>query len=349
MKAFRQLGFLKLSFQRAQAAPEDHRVLALFRNRAELKKAFGDLKEEVERLKDRIKQQEGVTRRVRDTLAALEQRLGVDETAYPALVFYQLRRLWRSGHDLLVRFAAELTTQQDERERRLHLAEHNRRQFARRQNAAQHLHVVRELAAQARQRVEDLEGERARLRRFWQFFKRRALEQALSRARAEAAAADLSFRTASQSAAGIAAEPVPEFPGLSLQARRLINLTTMAYAEMMCVRLNIVPLLVMRAREATQRRETIDEYGTRAECVALMNQIQRAEALLNAPGGLSRDIRERLHSLRRVAQYRDTEDAIPTAESLSGGAPEGPAAAVPDGIPNVLAEDTWNIHSVLLR
>ena len=142
---------------------------------------------------------------------------------------------------------------------------------------------------------------------------------------------------------------MPEFPGLSLQARRLINLTTIAYAEMMCVRLNIVPLLVMRAREATQHREVIDEYGTRAECVALMNQIQRAEALLNAPGGLSRDIRERLQSLRRFAEYRDTEDTIPTAESLSGGAPDGPAAAVPDGIPNVLAEDTWNIHSVLLR
>ena len=347
MKAFRQLGFLKLSFQRAQPS-EDHRVLALFRNRAELKKAFGDLKEEVERLKDRIKQQEGVTRRVRESLATLEKRLGVDETAYPALAFYQLRRLWQSGHELLERFAAELAAQQEERERRQHLAEHNRAQFARRQSAEQHLHVVRELAAQAHQRLTNLERERAQLRRIWQFFKRRALEQALGRARTEAAAADLSFEAASRAAADIAAESAPQFPGLSLQARRLVNLTTIAYAEVMCVRLTGMPLLVMRAREATLRREVLDDYGTREECLALMNQIQRAEALLNAHRGLSQQIRDRLQNLRRVADYRDAEDAIPTPESLSG-VTEHPAAAAPDGIPNVLAEDTWNIHSVLLR
>lgn len=347
MKAFRQLGFLKLPLQRAQAAPEDHRVLALFRNRAELKKAFGDLKEEVERLKDRVKQQEGVTRRVRETLGALEQRLGVDETAYPALVFYQLRRLWKSGHDQLERFVGELAAQQEERERRAHLAEHNRRQFARRQSAEQHLHVVRELCAQANQRVATLERERAALRRFWHFFKRRALEQILARARAEAAAAEASFASACQSAAELAAEQAPEFPGLSLQARRLINLTVIAYAEVMCASLTALPLLVMRAREATQHREVIDEYGTRAECLALMHQIQRAETLLGARTRFGREIRARLVHLRRAAQYRAEEDTVPMAESFSDSA-EHPSAAAPEGIPNVLAEDTWNIHSVLL-
>ncbi len=39
MKALRQLGFLKLNFRRDEIAEEDHRVLALFRNRAELKMA----------------------------------------------------------------------------------------------------------------------------------------------------------------------------------------------------------------------------------------------------------------------------------------------------------------------
>ena len=45
MKALRQLGFLKLSL-RPEGPPEeeDQRVVALFRNRAELKKAYGDLR-----------------------------------------------------------------------------------------------------------------------------------------------------------------------------------------------------------------------------------------------------------------------------------------------------------------
>ena len=99
MKALRQLGFLKLSLRPPDAPPEDdHRVLALFRNRAELKKAYGDLQEETFRLKDLVKQQEGATQRVQDMLNALEGRLGAADTAYPALVFYQLRRLWQSVH-----------------------------------------------------------------------------------------------------------------------------------------------------------------------------------------------------------------------------------------------------------
>src|SRR6185437_12896970 len=120
MKALRQLGFLKLPF-RQDAPPQDEedvRVLALFRNRAELKKAHGELQEEIYRLKDRIKQQEGATARVQEMLGALEGRLGVSETAFPALVFYQLRRLWQTGNELLERFISELAAQQEERERR---------------------------------------------------------------------------------------------------------------------------------------------------------------------------------------------------------------------------------------
>ena len=48
-----------------------------------------------ENLKERIKQQEGATQRVQEMLNALETRLGMSDTGYPALVFYQLRRLWQ--------------------------------------------------------------------------------------------------------------------------------------------------------------------------------------------------------------------------------------------------------------
>jgi hypothetical protein len=97
MKALRQLGFLKLNLRPDGQPDEDHRVLALFRNRAELKKAYGGLQEETFRLKDLLKQQEGATQRVQEMLNTLEGRLGAAETAYPALVFYQLRHLWQTG------------------------------------------------------------------------------------------------------------------------------------------------------------------------------------------------------------------------------------------------------------
>ncbi len=64
MKALRQLGFLKLNLRQEAPPPQEDRVLTLFRNRAELKKAYGALEDEIYRLKDRIKQQEGATQRV---------------------------------------------------------------------------------------------------------------------------------------------------------------------------------------------------------------------------------------------------------------------------------------------
>src|ERR1700743_1468820 len=118
MKALRQLGFLKLNLRQDPPPEEDVRVLALFRNRAAVKKAYGELQEETYRLKDRVKQQEGATQRVQEMLGALETRLGVSDTAYPALVFYQLRRLWQSGRELIEQFVADLVRPQDERERR---------------------------------------------------------------------------------------------------------------------------------------------------------------------------------------------------------------------------------------
>jgi hypothetical protein len=352
MMALRQLGFLKLNIRREETAEEDHRVLALFRNRAELKKAYGELQEEIYRLKDRIKQQEGATQRVQEMLSTLEGRLGVSETAFPAVVFYQLRRLWQAGHELLEKLVGELAAQQEERERRQHLAEHNRRVFAKRQSADQRLRAAQRLAAEEAARLADLEGQRARLQRFWHYFKRRALEQTISQARATAAAADLSVVGAREALEELDREPIPEFPGLSLDARRAINIAAIAYAEVLCLRLASTQL-VMQAREATRHREATDEYGSRAECEALMRQIERADELLRGRANLTQEVKQRSDRLKQVARYRAATDAAPTAESLAfsegdalGGMPGGLAAA---RMPNVLAEDTWDLYGVLLR
>src|SRR5258708_32976815 len=99
-------------------------------------------------------------------MGTLEGRLGAAETAYPALVFYQLRRLWQSGRELIEQFVADLVRQQDEREGRQHLAEHNRRQFSRRQAVEKQLRGAESPAAEEANRVAELEAERARLTRF---------------------------------------------------------------------------------------------------------------------------------------------------------------------------------------
>jgi len=346
MNALRQLGFLKLNLRLEGATPDhEHRVIELFRNRAELKKSYGALQEETHRLKDLVKQQEAATQRAQDMLAELEARLGANETAYSTLAFYQLRRLWQSGRELLAQFVSDLSKQQDDRERRHHLALHNRRQFARRQSCENQLAVARGLADEANAQVGSLENERAGLTRFWHYFKRRSLERRIHAAQAAATAANATFEQAQAEFAALSLEEMPEFPGLSLEARRAINLAAIAYAEVLCERLNVIdkPLVTM-AREATARRSATETYGTPKECVMLMAQIQRAQRLLASRESIAEEIRSHTERLQAVASYRLAADTSPVTDSIAltaeGGSYRGP---------NVLAEDTWDLFRVLLR
>jgi hypothetical protein len=356
MKALRQLGFLKLSL-RPDGPPdeEDHRVLALFRNRAELKKAYGGLQDETFRLKDLIKQQEGATQRAQEMLSTLEGRLGKTDTAYSALVFYQLRRLWQTGRELVTQFVADLVRQQEERERRAHLARHNRRQFARRQTAEGQLRTARALQQEAAAQVEALESEQRALTRLWHYFKRRALERRILSAQGALAAADATLAQARASLEHIAQEAAAQFPGLSLPARRAINLAAIAYAEVLCLRLGELKTpLVMLARTATGQREVGDDYGSPKECVLLMGEIARAQRLISARAGLAEEIRARTERLKPAARYRAVGDSAPLVDSLAhsegdvlaGGALGAVAAA---RLPNVLAEDTWDLFRILVR
>ncbi|MEP7244387.1 MAG: hypothetical protein ABI885_12005 [Gammaproteobacteria bacterium] len=352
MKALRQLGFLKLPFRQDDALEDEGRVLALFRNRAELKKAYGELQDEIYRLKDRIKQQEGATQRVQEMLSTLELRLGATESGYPALVFYQLRGMWQLGRELIEQFVADLAKQLEERERRAHLAEHNRKQFTRRTTIDSELRGAETEVAETHDRLTGLISQRGRLTRFWHYFQRRRLDQRIEAARSTSGAADAALAAARAASEALDNETVPEFPGVSLEGRRAINTAAIAYAEVLCLRLVKTPLVSL-AREATAKREISSSYGTRAECETLMAEVARATVIIQARTNITQEVTARSERLKQVARYRSSNDSSPTPESLAfsegdvlAGETLGVSAA---RMPNVLAEDTWDLFRVLLR
>jgi hypothetical protein len=339
MKLISQLGFLRLGTETNKLEVDDDRVLHLFRNRAELKKSHISLQDEVQRLKDRVKQQEGATARVQEMLQGLEGRLSQPESGYPTLVFYQLRELWNLGRTLLTQFVTELAAQQEERERRAFFAEHNRQQFERRQGIEAKLREAENKAVAARDAVAQIEQEIARLRQFWHFFKRRTLRQRLQTASLQSMLCMQDLETARGARDALDAEPTPEFGGLSIDARRAINQATIAYAQLLVERLSRTPLMEL-ARTASGRREPPrDDYGDRARCEATMAAIVQGRALLQQRGTLSLEIKQRSERVRELAKYRSAGETVPTAESL---------AVVADGS-KVLSDDLWEIFRVLLR
>jgi hypothetical protein len=340
MKLIRQLGFLRLGWAGDKREVDDDRLLHLFRNRAELKKAYSGVQDELQRLKDRIKQQEGATARVQEMLQALESRLTAPETGYPTLVFYQLRELWALGRTLLTQFVAELAEQQEERERRAFLSDYNRRQFDRRQGIDANLREAEGRAADARTAASEIEQRLHGLRAFWHYFKRRALRQKLQAANLNTLMCVQDLESARAAREALDAESPPEFGGLSLQTRRAINLAAVGYAQILCDRL-VPTSLLEPARVAAGRREPPrDDYGERSRCEKMMADIQRARGLLQQRGNLSQEIKQRSDHLQELAKYRNDSDTVPVADSLT---------ATVEGGSKVLSDDMWEIYRALLR
>jgi hypothetical protein len=107
------------------------------------------------------------------------------------------------------------------------------------------------------------------------------------------------------------------------------------------------------AKEATGRREPVDAYGGRPECEALIALIARARVIIESKVNVAQDVKARSETLRPLARYRNNLDTAPTPESVSlgetdvlAGEPLGTQAI---NMPNVLAEDTWDMFRVLLR
>lgn len=361
MKVLNQIGLGKLSG--AAPATEDPRVLDLFRNRAELKKAYSELQDEIHRLKERLRQQEGATTRVQEILATLETRLEDREQGYSTMVFYQLRRLWQAGHEVLASYAVDLEREHVDRERRAFFVEFNRQQFARRQQSEAELTQAQRAAIGSRQSLRDCEQKLAQLNRPWHRFQRRELEQQLATLRSSVAAAELALGDARQKHEGLAAEAEQGFDGLSVDARRIINLELIACAELLCLRLIKSPLLAL-ARAAATRREAGDSYGSRQDCESLMSDIDLARAVLEQRKDLATEVKARAARLASAVKYESDAATVPMPESLQPArAPLDPLAAALDKAtrerrakedaeprpPNVLAEDSWDLFRVLLH
>jgi hypothetical protein len=336
----------RLAYRVAGREPtvEDERLVALFRNRAELKKELNALDDERHRLLDRLKLQEGSTMRVEEQLAALEQYLGRPEEGYKSLAYFQLKALWRTASRRLELFGAELTRQQKDRERKAQLTAHERDKRERILVVERELVEARVLAEQlqaeqklARQRLEQLAG-------FWNYFRRRRLVDGIVARgqRIETAAGQVSELSAQAQA--IATEPPPLFEGLSVEGRRAINLAIVAYAEMLHDRLARDDLAEL-SRHSMLKRVFDTHYGNAAECQALMQKAAQAAAEVERMVDDLADIKTRADRMKRTATYRTDADVLPIVDSI---APQ-PIAGARRSPPNVLLDEYWDLYRALVR
>jgi hypothetical protein len=352
MKALKPFGFLGGSNKPSDPAPEDGRVVELFRSRAELRKQHEELSETVQRLRDRLKQQEAATERVQEMFEALERRLEAADSGLSTLVFYHLRSLWNDGRAIICQLVQELAAKQEERERKAFALEGNRRQFQQRQAVEQQLRQAESGVVAARQQLAALDSRLAKLDKWWHRWER---PKVAARRPSLQAAVDEAQRLLEESRARVEQlekSGAGEFPGITVESKRAINIAAIGCAEVLCLRLARTNL-VSAARTAMSKREATEYYGDLAACVALMADIVKARNLLKQRNGLTQEVSQRSERLRATAAYLSDHDTIPIPESC--GVSEGDVLAhgshgvTAARLPNVVAEDTWDLHKVLLQ
>ena len=345
-----KLSFLKTAADGGGTTPDEERLLQLFQNRAGLKKAHADLKDEFHLLRDRLKQQEGATLRVQEQLDALGDLLANPNTGFGALVFYQLRGLWKLCNHQLTEFAAELTRTQEAREVAKHGADCAAFKLARLADVDRRLHAAAMEAERERAALQAAQNELKRLTAFWHYFERRRRHRSLGAFRQRVAVADAAVGELHAERSATGQQPDAEFPGISLGARRNINLAIISYAELLCESVDAFGL-AGRAKEAVARRVHEMMFGSRSDCEGYMLRVQKALSAVAQQKQITAAVKLKLERLRSQCAYRNAADTVPTADSLAPP-PQTDAArgARTTGTAwNVLAEDYWDLYTVLLR
>jgi hypothetical protein len=314
---------------------EDERLVALFRNRTELKKELSALDDERHRLLDRLKLQEGATMRVEEQLAALEQYLGRPDEGYKCLAYFQLRAVWRTASRRLEHFSGELARQQKDRERKQQLAVFERARRERLDDIERELSEARVLADQLQAEQKLSEQRLASLHGFWNHFRRRRLRESVEARRFRIDTALTQVTDLGDRQHAIATEVPPVFEGLSVEGRRAVNLAVIAYAEAMHERLAAAGLADM-VRQSTLRRVYETSYGSREECQTIMQRAGHALGDLDRLEDDLADIKNRADRLRATAAYRTDADTVPLQDTLQSSA-------------LVMLEEYWDVYKALLR
>jgi hypothetical protein len=318
---------------------EQERLLKLFWNRAELKKELQELDDQLHNLRNKLKQQESANARLQEQQEHLEAILGRPARAPDALVHFALRGLWRTCRNQLEQLADDLRRQRQDKERKRQLAEFQADRAERLKIAAARLAEVEGVAATERARLEEGERRLARLTGFWNYFRRRELAFELVAQRERVAASARHLDDMREALRTLEKEPWPEFAGLSIEGRRVINLTVIAHAQLLYERLAPAGLAA-QARLAMNRGVEEARFGSRQDCLNRLDEIERATKGLESPEGMAAQLRDRAEKIRAAVGWRSRDDVVPTPATVP------PSAS---GSANVLLDDYWDVYRILLR
>jgi predicted nucleic acid-binding Zn-ribbon protein len=345
---------IKIPGRQADASDDD--LLKLYWNRATVKRELSALRREKYELLDKLKEQEGAIIRSREALDSLERLLANPLAAANAIVYFQLRHLWRVCGVRVEQFSKELRSQRERKERaKLHetALEKRKRRLDILNDKLQGLLIKeRNLAHEVetlQQRLDEMNG-------VMRLVKGQGLKHRVAGLHKGREALQVRVGEIKETQASINGEPLPEIGNLSLESRRLINLAVLALAQELVLHFAEHDL-AQKAKASTERTVGDMKFGDRRDCDRLVDRIRGRLSEIKDQKQIADAVKVRTDYLLTQVSYRDDSAAVPLADAFAGIPPQVPGAD--GGGPlkrtgeaalrvNVLTDDYWNVLDYLI-
>ena len=340
-----------------QAEEPTEQLLKLYWNRAGVKRELKALRRERFELLDKLKEQEGAIVRAQEQLEGLERLLTNPLAAANAMVYFQLRHLWRIGAQRLEQFGKELQTQREKRER----AQVQEAEIAKRKRRLDAINdKVGGLADKHRAVLEDLtrsEQQLERMNRILRWFRGPGLKHRIAGLKDGRQMLDEKLAELRELAEKIQGEPLPEPEELSLESRRLINCAIIGLAQHLVVHFSEHDLASL-AKTSTERPVGDMKFGDRRDCDRMVERIREKIEELKQQKTLADQVKRRTDLLLAEVKYRNDTDSVPNVDctQLIARSPSAQAnnevdlARRSNDAPlriNVVADDYWDLLAVM--
>lgn len=337
-------------------AVANEELLKLYWNRADVKRELKALRQERFELLDKLKEQEVAILRAQEQLEGLERLLTNPLAAANAMVYFQLRHLWRVGAQRLEQFGRELQAQREKRER----SQVQDSEISKRQRRLEALQEKLSGLAEKRRAIIDeqlrLEQKLAGMNRVVRLFRGSVLSRQISGLKSGRQMLEEKLEEFKALTDKIQGEPLPEPEELSLDSRRLINTAVIALAQHLVLHFSEHDLASL-AKQSTERAVADMKFGDRRDCDRMVERIREKIEELKQQKIFADQVKRRTDSLLTEVKYRNDTDSVPSLDSLQVisrmPGPQGSdlemarrSTDAPLRV-NVLADDYWDLLSAM--
>ena len=329
-------------------AQDSDKLQNLYWNRAELKKEFADMRREQFKLRDRIKQQEGVSARLQQKLEHLEELLVDPEWVHNVVIYYQFKGFAALCERKLAKFAEQLKQQREQKQHNYLLVRWNDEKLAESRELEEQILLTRNSV----QMLEDqLQSERHRLMNmsgFLKIFRRRTLTALLDKLAEEFDNAQRQEQLLAEQLTQVRSRKPPDNSGLDSATKRSINLMILSFAQQLVINLGDHELAAL-VKEANEKSVGAINYGSRDDCNQLLDRIARRISRMEQATDFADVLRKRAKLLADRAQFRQVDDVVPISASIATLINIDANGLVREDAADVLGENYFGVSKVLSR